>query len=406
MKAWETRTPARTPARSSRTAARRRRGLALWLAPWLALAIAPAAGGQPADPQTLELMAEFVAALQVALPRSLNSDAFQDPEHRQEILAALTTLAANGARLETHGAGGEAGFDFLSRSLARETREIRTRYADGRHDEARFLLHHVTEVCIACHSRLPDDAVRPLGAQLMSEQAIAALPARERVQLEMSTRQFAAALVSFETLFADPNVAPADLDLTGQFDSYLELCLRVQNDPQRAIRMLQDLSRRGDLPERFRENANTWIQLLQELRGAPPPGEPLSQARTLLERARDRERFRDDRQALVLYVAASGVLNRYVAAQANATRDVGEAYYLMGVVEAHIGRSFWASETENFLEAAIRIGPGEPYAGEAYAILEEFVVAGHTGSEGEHVPADVRQRLAELRGLIESARGN
>jgi tetratricopeptide (TPR) repeat protein len=372
----------------------------------MALVIAPAAAGQPADPETLELMAEFVAALQVALPHSLNSDAFQSPQHREEILAALTTLAANGARLESHGAGGEAGAEFLSQSLARETRDIRTRYDGGRHDEARFLLLHVTEVCIGCHSRLPDDGVRPLGAQLMSEQAIAALPPRQRAQFEMATRQFDAALASFESLFADPNVAPADLDLTGQFDSYLEVCLRVQNDPQRAIRVLQKLRRRSDLPEILRQNANTWIQSLQELRSAPPRGEPLPQARALLERARDRERFRDDRQALVLYVAASGVLHRYVAAQDGARLDVGEAYYLMGIIEARIGRSFWASETENFLEAAIRIGPGEPYAADAYAILEEFVVAGYTGSAGEHVPAEVRQGLAELRGLIESAHGN
>jgi len=70
----------------------------------------------------------------------------------------------------------------------------------------------------------------------------------------------------------------------------------------------------------------------------------------------------------------------------------GEAYYLLGVVEWGVGRSFWASETELFLEAAIRMGPKQPYARAAFDLLEEFLVSGYTGSAGTNVPADVEQR--------------
>ena len=106
------------------------------------------------------------------------------------------------------------------------------------------------------------------------------------------------------------------------------------------------------------------------------------------------------------FIAASGALHRYVAAQTQADRDLGEAYYLLGVIESHIGRTFWASQTESFLEAAIRVGPGEPYAEQAFELLEEFVVAGYPGSGGEHVPPDVRKRRADLRELIDEAQAN
>ena len=62
-----------------------------------------------------------------------------------------------------------------------------------------------------------------------------------------------------------------------------------------------------------------------------------------------------------------------------------------------------ASQTEPLLETAIRIGPGEAYAPDALALLEEFVVAGYTGSAGTHVPPDERRRLDELADLIEAA---
>jgi hypothetical protein len=75
----------------------------------------------------------------------------------------------------------------------------------------------------------------------------------------------------------------------------------------------------------------------------------------------------------------------------------------MGVIEADIGRSFWASQTEHYLETAIRIGPGEPYAEPAFELLEAFVVTGYTGSSGEHVPPDVREQLARSRALIDRA---
>jgi len=349
------------------------------------------------------IMAEFVGALQVALPPSLSHEKFADPSRRAEILAALHVLAANSGRLDRHAGGGESGFAYLSYSLARDVRDIEQRFGEGRTDEARFLLQFVTEVCVACHSRLPDDQPRPLGRRLMAAQELAALPPAERAQFEMATRQFDAAAASFEAVFSDPSSSPADFDLTGHLDSYLELCLQVQNDPKRASRTLRKLAERDDLPSQQRANVKAWIESIPTLPAGVPLEAAIPQARALIVKAEDRERFPDERQALPTYIAASGLLHRYIAAQTKVDLQVGRAYFLLGVIESNIGRSFWASQTEQFLETAIRIGPAEPYAAEAYALLEEFVVASYTGSSGTHVPPEIRDHLAELRSLIDAA---
>ena len=105
------------------------------------------------------------------------------------------------------------------------------------------------------------------------------------------------------------------------------------------------------------------------------------------------------------HLAASGALQRYVASLHDGDRRAAEAYYWLGVIESRVGRSFWLSQTEPYLEAAIRLAPDQPIAELAYSRLEEFVVGGYTGSSGEHVPPDVKAWLEELQQLIRRTRG-
>jgi len=359
----------------------------------------------PATESTRGIMGNVVSALKVALPPSLDSEEFADPARRDEISLALQSLAASSERLERHGEGREASFAFLSHSLARDVRDIERRFDAGRTDEARFLLQHTTELCVACHARLPDKAPHDLGRQLMAAEALSALPPQQRAQFEMATRQFEAAATDFEAALADPAISPADLDLEGLIDTYVELCLRVMDDPARAERSLRRLADRDDVPAHLRTNLTVWIESLANLPEEPPTGSPVAAARRLIDRAQDRDVFRDDRQALIPLVYASGILNRYLEARTDRTPEVGEAYYLLGVVEASVGRSFWASQTEYLLETSIRIGPGEPYAPKALELLEEFIVAGYTGSAGTHVPPDEQLKIDQLNELIDGASG-
>ncbi len=353
-----------------------------------------------ADPQVI--MAEIVEALRVVLPLSLDGARFSDPAHQAAVDAALESLADNAARLEAHGVGLEPGFAHLSESLARDSLDIQRRFAAGRIDEARFLLRHLTETCVACHSRLPDARDHTLGMRLTQQDAIAALPREERVQLEVATRQFDRALATYESLFADPGTSLAELDLSGDLESYLELCLRVQGDPDHAMTTLERLAAREDLPDRLRPNLRTWIEALESLEALPDTN-AIEQARALVRPVLDDSRVSSSSE-LVRLIAASGLLQRYVASTLDVPERVGEAYYLLGVIESRVGRSFWASQTEFFLETAIRMGPGRPYAEPAFALLEEFLVSGYRGAAESEIPADVVERLRQLDELMRRAR--
>jgi tetratricopeptide (TPR) repeat protein len=347
-------------------------------------------------------MAEIVEALRVVLPLSLDGTRFGDPANRALVDSALHSLASHSRSLESHSGDRELGFAHLSGSLARDSLDIRERFVEGRVEEAQFLLQHLTENCVACHSRLPDDRKHPLGKRLTQEEAIAALPREERVQLEVATRQFDRALATYESLFSDPNTPIAELDLSGDLEDYLELCLRVQGDPDHAIASLERLAARKDLPSRLKPRLKSWIEALESLETVPE-GSAVEQARKLVEPVLADSRASGSTE-LVRLIAASGLLHRYVATTLDLPKRVGEAYYLLGVIESRVGRSFWASQAEFFLETAVRMGPKQPYAEAAFALLEEFLVSGYTGAAGTHVPADVVERLRELDELMRRAR--
>jgi hypothetical protein len=99
-------------------------------------------------------------------------------------------------------------------------------------------------------------------------------------------------------------------------------------------------------------------------------------------------------------VTASSILHRYVATRSDG--EAAEAYYLLGLIETKVGRSFWLSQAEAMLETSIRLAPGTPTAQRAFALLEDFLVAGYTGSGGTHVPPDIQAKLDELQKIAES----
>jgi hypothetical protein len=145
------------------------------------------------------------------------------------------------------------------------------------------------------------------------------------------------------------------------------------------------------------------VEALKEHQSITAPDDTLPYARALIREGQQRNRFPADRLGLVHFVVASSLLHRYVDTSPFTGPPLAEAYYLLGVTEAHISRSLWISETEFFLETAIHLAPRSGQARKAYTFLEEYILAGYTGSSGLHLPADIRAHLAELRRLVDGS---
>jgi hypothetical protein len=358
---------------------------------------------EPATPSRQEIratMGEIFASIQELLPVVVSDDAYQDPKNRSRIHPALQNLAAHADALAQHGSGKDAGFGFLGRNLSGDTQQILESYEAGDFERSQFLLRHVTEYCVACHSRLPSPGDSPLSEHFVNTTTLAGLEPEDRAGVLIATRRFDEALATLEELFAWPAVHPAEM--LGPLTDYLVISIRVKGDLERPVPVLRKFARRPDLWRHLRLDVERWIADLEVLqkRALDPD---LETARGLIEEAKGMIVFPADRSALVHYVVASGLLHAYLESHAgDPGRNLAEAYYLQGLVETRIGRDYWVSQSGTFLETAVRLAPNEPFAERAYALLEEEIVLGYSGSGGINVPEDIEKNLAELRKLIDS----
>ena len=386
-----------------------RRSLRAGLAGALLAMVVAGAATAADNAQAREAMRAIFAALTELFPLSLSETGFEDAERNARVEEALTGMLANVERLGEHGRGLPASYEFLRQTLANDVRQAADSYRRGHFEAARFLIHDLVNTCFGCHTRLPDGQRFDIGADLMGQPAVRALPLEERAMLATASRQFDQALELFEELMVAPDQTPSNIAYSGALENYLKLAVRVRGELDRARLSLLRFLERDDVPRYLRIHVESWVEALVELRNAERSADDLEAGRAVFREAQLRSLFAEDPRALVHFIEASRLLHRYVQTHsaADQPRDdadrerLGEAYYLLGVAESHITSNYWYSETEFFLESAIRLSPASAFARKAYAWLEEDVLLGYSGSAGVALPEDVSEYLEELRALID-----
>ncbi len=374
-------------------------------------------GALAADPEPSSVqssMQRIFASLQLLLPASLDSTEFRDPQRAPAIRSALEEISRSAAAVAKHAESGDQGVGYLGRSLGAEAQATARLFERGAFESAQFSILQMTDYCVECHSRASIRNDSPLSRGFVAKERFAALGLEERARVQLATRDFAGGLATLERLFAARDVQPKQL--RGAIATHLVISIRVKGDYERPAATLRTFAERPDLPAYMRLDALRWIDALGSLskrvRSLSAPR--IEDAAEILSEAGDVTRFPSERQALVHYVAASALLQRVLEKPLTDARKA-RAYYLLGLAELRIGRSYWLGLPEFFLETAIRLDPGGDAARQAYALIEEETLYAYSlgvspGGVVEErkvpeLPLDVERRLAELRATIESARG-
>jgi hypothetical protein len=336
-------------------------------------------------------------ALSTLLPLSLSASGWQDEERQADVQQALHALTGAADQLARHGGPEPESFGFLSRSLASDARSIQLRVAEGRYATASYLTQRMTQTCIACHSRLPAQSAPPLAPDFTRGLEQTPLSPLSHAHLQVATRQFDAALATYEAQFESSAEPPAALE--PELPEYLMVALRVLRDPPRAERGLAALAARPELPAALAQNLAIWRSAIREWAPALQESPSLARARSILAQGRALCEFPADRADLAHAVIASSIAFRFLEASRPEGLPRAEALYLLGQTESFTRRAFEISDSEYYLEQTVRAAPHTALATRAYARLESTLVLGYTGSSGEHVPPDVARLLTELREL-------
>ncbi len=356
-------------------------------------------------PVVRDSMKQIFSNLRVLLPASVAPRGFRDPASTDEIRTALNQLAEAAGVVAKHVSDKELGARFLGRSLEREAREAAYLFDQGEPESAQFTILQMTEYCVECHSRSAIPADSTLSKGFLDTKAFANLGLQERARLQFATREFSAGLDTLDGLLSSSDVV--GLQLPEVATNYLVVSIRLKGDFARARGALSKLADRPDLRDYQRLDVEGWLVSLKELEATAKRSDPatLEQAISILDAASDIVRFPTSRQALVHYVVASTVLQRFVEGEATQA-DKALAYYLLGVVESRLRRSSWLALPYSYWEASIELDPAGKSARQAYALLEEEALSMYASAEAEvdvRLPSYVQERLERLRGLIEKS---
>jgi len=361
-----------------------------------------------ADPgdETRERMHGIFVAFATLLGRAQDPAVFSDPHYRAEIAGALSDLVTRTRALESHTGSLNAGHSSVRRSLVDDAALAQDAYAEGLFEAARFRVGQLADDCFACHSKLPSDHRFDLGARLLESEPVVRIPLESRALVAVAARQFEAALALDEALFRDSSRSATEIGLSGAFERYLKVALRVTGDGARARTHLEAFLGRPDVPRYLADDVAAWAETLAGLSAedfAVAPERRLASAREWIREAQLRTAYPGDLRGLVHSVMASWLLHLHLDEQPAERSDLAETFYLLGLCEIQISPSLWVSEVEDFLEGAIRTAPETSHAGRAYATLEAVYTRGFTGSSGTFIPPEIERRLASLRALVDAA---
>lgn len=352
--------------------------------------------------QVKTAMNKIYAALKSVLPFSLEPNGFARSGNQRQIDQSLKVLAQEAKWVRKHGKMEDEGFMMISESLASDATNAYNHFEHRRYPESQFLIRHITENCVSCHSRLPSDKDAAPSRNFMTDINLDKVPLEQKAMLLVATRQFDEGLNTYEQLFKDPKFYASQTVTLNPFLDYLTVSLRVKTDMERPRKVIEGVIKEQRLPSIIRHDMEGWAQALKDLQKSDIKGkDDLEKARFVMERGKQLMDYPTDRAGVVHYLYASSLLNQFLASKPTDKLKVAEAYYLLGSTELLVGRSYWLSQADRFLEASIRTAPQLPTARKAYALLEENITLGYTGSSGTRIPADVAAKLKELSDLID-----
>lgn len=351
-------------------------------------------------------------SLQIAeLMPLLATNSPPDGKSLQKLKAGSKAIAELAHQVKKDAAGKPSAKPDLDPSLAllstlfeREAKNAAQAFKSGYTEYGKSSLRFVTSYCISCHTRTdngPDFPVLPLNPKTDH------LNRMERAQLFAATRQFDRALTDYESVIADPTVAQRrQIEWGRAVRQAFTIAVRVQQDPDRAVRVLKKVESLPSVPGLFREFVDDWKRSIAEWKreGTKKPDNAeaaFEEVQRLTKKARAAQKYPMDHSADVDYLrtslAAHDLLNRFPD-----SKHVSETLLMLGDAYDLLDDHLVTPLPQMYYETCIRKAPHTQAAENCYRRYQANVYFGYTGSSGTSIPDDVSLIMKELKDLAKA----
>ncbi|MBY0370551.1 hypothetical protein K2X33_07690 [bacterium] len=295
---------------------------------------------------------------------------------------------------------------MLSGLFEREAKTALHALQSGSVEYGKASLRMVTNYCVSCHTRTNQGP--QFGA--VSDKQTKGLTKMERAQLHAATRQFDAALEEFESVISDNDIAKKrQLEWGRAVRHAFTIAIRVKQDPDRALKIVQRVEALPTTPGLFRDFVASWKQSVEDWKKEGKKSfsseeDIYQEANRLGKAAEAMQKFPMDHSADVLYLrlslTAHELLTRYPDG-----KHVSDTLYLLGNAYDLLDDHLISPLPEMYYETCIRRTPHSPASQKCYQRYESNVYFGYTGSAGTSIPDDLAERLKELKEIAATKKG-
>jgi len=369
----------------------------------------PAVPDKNADPANwpvqMQNMAEDVKRL---LPYLYSREEFRNPANRERILHYLKDFARTARHVQPEMGKKILGDDLLVESALSSLSEDLNRavrsFDAGQVEYSRSVAKASLGYCFQCHSVTHEGA--SAAWDLNQLQAVTLAPV-EKADLLVAARKYDQALDHMEKLLDSSDFFRNHaFDFESILRRYLAVVIRVEKNPQRAVRELDKISRSPETPQYIQEQIEGWQKSFANWEREKPllaktPRALFEQVEGRFKKAASLQHFEKDHAGDVEYLRATEQLHQGLKIL-KAPADKAHALFLLGRAYEVLDELGSWNLHETYYEACIHKDPKSPFAKRCLGRLEASLYMGYSGSSGTHLPPEEKERLKVLREKIQA----
>lgn len=289
---------------------------------------------------------------------------------------------------------------FTADRFSKDMQNINEMLNSGQLQAAHYSLSQVGNYCISCHTRADrgnKNFPLPWATNLSN------LNTAQKILYDLANRQYETAHKETEKIIDDQVALAQDPNAwMAVIQKDLAVLIRVQDDLNRAQKMISKILNNKNLPAYMQYDVKNWQQSLKEWQNENKKSKDattnLAFVKKLLDQARSTT-YSQGQAGLMIYLRASGILHELLESSRNAPTYSSALYFAGITAEALKTVDVWQLG-EHYFEVCIENSPNTVISQKCYQQMENLTQKSYPNlSLMPELSKQIQNRLAKYRDL-------
>jgi len=374
-------------------------------------------------PSAMTIMVDVFNQLKALTPYMMSSEEMNKKENEEKILSHLINLNQAFSHASHNKEFGRVGLNPTLDTMKEHLKNTAEAFANGHKDFALLRLKAATNLCLSCHSQLPNQKALTFNTFRAQVKQSDFNDKAQYGDFLFLLRDYPNAVKAFqdsikqtlgkmkESSKSDPQVFetinPYSRHIGLLVKKIVTITAKGQRDLDKTKKALDGVKKLGQLPKTVDNEITQYLDQIKGLKANRFPAKLGNDQELASILAKDFEPNEDklkeeyETPNLTLLLGAGAMLE-YLYNNPT-SKFAPNALYWISVSERAMARSYFYSLADVYLKECVRRYPASAYAKKCYEEYEAHLIFGYTGTSGTNIPREEKNELNALKKLIEKA---